>query len=204
MDLTKRIIDCFCLNANHEEELIKQLTPYIDGLNKLSEELGYKNGLIYHNDTDWSYVNTEIQNGLQFYFKLDASNLKNPFDNSVYYGNLITIYYVVRSPFNEWDTYQYEIAYIMSGKKHQKIIPIVNKLQFEMVDSFRFQTSNMKFTPAYKRGWILSDEKPNELKIHESISLEDFMDNIHHEIDRVDSFLKLLKNINAKIKLLSI
>ena len=209
----EQIIRQFSLNDAHTEALTKEFEPYYTELVKLSHSLGCNEINQYNLDennhnTEWSTFNRDVdQKNLQFAFEVKSGNFFDPSNKKWAFRNLISVSYILRSECNENfnDNYKYDIAFFITDEKNSHLKCFVNKMEFDLLSTLRFQAINLQIRPAYKAvdSYLNMKECKSDL-LHLSETPEEFILDLENEINRLEDFKKLLKTIKAKIKLLNI
>lgn len=209
----EKIIRQFSLNDAHTEALTKEFTPYYDELVKLSHSLGCNEVIQYNFDennhnSEWSTFNSDVDTkNLQFAFEVKSGNFFDPSTKKWAFRNLISVSYILRSECNENynDNYKYDIAFFITDEKNSHLKCFVNKMEFDLHSTLRFQAINLQIRPAYKAvdSYLNMKECKSDL-LHLSETPEEFISDLENEINRLEDFKKLLKTIKAKIKLLNI
>lgn len=207
----EKIIRQFSLNDAHTEALIKEFEPYYTELVKLSHSLGCNEVIQYNFDEhnpEWSTFNSDVNTkNLQFAFEVKSGNFLDPSIKKWAFRNLISVSYILRSECNENynDNYKYDIAFFITDEKNSHLKCFVNKMEFNLLSSLRFQAINLQIKPAYKAiDSYLNMIEANCDKLHLAETPEEFISDLENEINRLEDFKKLLKTIKAKIKLLNI
>ena len=207
----EKIIRQFSLNDAHTEALTKEFEPYYTELVKLSHSLGCNEVIQYNfdeNNPEWSTFNRDIDTkNLQFAFEVKSSNFLDPLTKKWAFRNLISVSYILRSECNENynDNYKYDIAFFITDEKNSHLKCFVNKMEFNLLSSLRFQAINLQIKPAYKAvDSYLNMIEADCDKLHLAETPEEFISDLENEINRLEDFKKLLKTIKAKIKLLNI
>lgn len=207
----EKIIRQFSLNDAHTEALTKEFEPYYTELVKLSHSLGCNEVIQYNFDEhnpEWSTFNSDVDTkNLQFAFEVKSGNFFDPSTKKWAFRNLISVSYILRSECNENynDNYKYDIAFFITNEKNSHLKCFVNKMEFNLLSSLRFQAINLQIKPAYKAvdSYLNMKECKSDL-LHLSETPEEFISDLENEINRLEDFKKLLKTIKAKIKLLNI
>ena len=209
----EKIIRQFSLNDAHTEALTKEFEPYYTELVKLSHSLGCNEVIQYNFDennhnSEWSTFNSDVNTkNLQFAFEVKSGNFLDPSTKKWAFRNLISVSYILRSECNENynDNYKYDIAFFITDEKNSHLKCFVNKMEFNLLSSLRFQAINLQIKPAYKAvDSYLNMIEANCDKLHLAENPEEFISDLENEINRLEDFKKLLKTIKAKIKLLNI
>lgn len=207
----EKIIRQFSLNDAHTEALTKEFEPYYTELVKLSHSLGCNEVIQYNFDEhnpEWSTFNRDVDTkNLQFAFEVKSGNFLDPSTKKWAFRNLISVSYILRSECNENynDNYKYDIAFFITDEKNSHLKCFVNKMEFNLLSSLRFQAINLQIKPAYKAvDSYLNMIEANCDKLHLAETPEEFISDLENEINRLEDFKKLLKTIKAKIKLLNI
>lgn len=207
----EKIIRQFSLNDAHAEALTKEFEPYYTELVKLSHSLGCNEVIQYNFDEhnpEWSTFNRDVDTkNLQFAFEVKSGNFLDPSTKKWAFRNLISVSYILRSECNENynDNYKYDIAFFITDEKNSHLKCFVNKMEFNLLSSLRFQAINLQIKPAYKAvDSYLNMIEANCDKLHLAETPEEFISDLENEINRLEDFKKLLKTIKAKIKLLNI
>lgn len=207
----EKIIRQFSLNDAHTEALIKEFEPYYTELVKLSHSLGCNEVIQYNFDEhnpEWSTFNRDVDTkNLQFAFEVKSGNFLDPSTKKWAFRNLISVSYILRSECNENynDNYKYDIAFFITDEKNSHLKCFVNKMEFNLLSSLRFQAINLQIKPAYKAiDSYLNMIEANCDKLHLAETPGEFISDLENEINRLEDFKKLLKTIKAKIKLLNI
>ena len=207
----EKIIRQFSLNDAHTETLTKEFEPYYTELVKLSHSLGCNEVIQYNfdeNNPEWSTFNSDVDTkNLQFAFEVKSGNFFDPSTKKWAFRNLISVSYILRSECNENynDNYKYDIAFFITNEKNSHLKCFVNKMEFNLLSTLRFQAINLQIRPAYKAvdSYLNMKECKSDL-LHLSETPEEFISDLENEINRLEDFKKLLKIIKAKIKLLNI
>ena len=207
----ERIIRQFSLNDAHTEALTKEFEPYYTELVKLSHSLGCNEVIQYNfdeNNPEWSTFNSDIDTkNLQFAFEVKSGNFLDPSTKKWAFRNLISVSYILRSECNENfnDNYKYDIAFFITDEKNSSLKCFVNKMEFDLHSTLRFQAINLQIRPAYKAvdSYLNMKECKSDL-LHLAENPAEFIADLENEINRLEDFKKLLKTIKAKIKLLNI
>lgn len=207
----EKIIRQFSLNDAHTEALTKEFEPYYTELVKLSHSLGCNEVIQYNFDEhnpEWSTFNSDVDTkNLQFAFEVKSGNFFDPSTKKWAFRNLISVSYILRSECNENynDNYKYDIAFFITDEKNSHLKCFVNKMEFELHSSLRFQAINLQIKPAYKAvNSYLNMIEADCDKLHLAENPAEFITDLENEINRLEDFKKLLKIIKAKIKLLNI
>ena len=207
----EKIIRQFSLNDAHTEALTKEFEPYYTELVKLSHSLGCNEVIQYNFDEhnpEWSTFNSDVDTkNLQFAFEVKSGNFFDPSTKKWAFRNLISVSYILRSECNENynDNYKYDIAFFITDEKNSHLKCFVNKMEFELHSSLRFQAINLQIKPAYKAvDSYLNMIEADCDKLHLAENPAEFITDLENEINRLEDFKKLLKIIKAKIKLLNI
>ena len=207
----EKIIRQFSLNDVHTEALTKEFEPYYTELVKLSHSLGCNEVIQYNFDEhnpEWSTFNSDVDTkNLQFAFEVKSGNFLDPSTKKWSFRNLISVSYILRSECNEnyTDTYKYDIAFFITNEKNSHLKCFVNKMEFNLLSSLRFQAINLQIKPAYKAvNSYLNMIEADCDKLHLAENPAEFISDLENEINRLEDFKKLLKTIKAKIKLLNI
>ena len=209
----EKIIRQFSLNDAHTEALTKEFEPYYTELVKLSHSLGCNEINQYNFDennhnSEWSTFNSDVDTkNLQFAFEVKSGNFFDPSTKKWAFRNLISVSYILRSECNENynDNYKYDIAFFITNEKNSHLKCFVNKMEFDLHSSLRFQVINLQIKPAYKAvNSYLNMIEADCDKLHLAETPEEFISDLENEINRLEYFKKLLKIIKAKIKLLNI
>lgn len=207
----EKIIRQFSLNDAHTEALTKEFEPYYTELVKLSHSLGCNEVIQYNfneNNPKWSTFNSDVDTkNLQFAFEVKSGNFFDPSTKKWAFRNLISVSYILRSECNENynDNYKYDIAFFITDEKNSHLKCFVNKMEFNLLSSLRFQAINLQIKPAYKAvNSYLNMIEADCDKLHLAETPEEFISDLENEINRLEDFKKLLKTIKAKIKLLNI
>ena len=209
----EKIIRQFSLNDAHTETLVKEFEPYYTELVKLSHSLGCNEINQYNFDennhnSEWSTFNSDVDTkNLQFAFEVKSGNFFDPSTKKWAFRNLISISYILRSECNENynDNYKYDIAFFITNEKNSHLKCFVNKMEFDLHSSLRFQAINLQIKPAYKAvNSYLNMIEADCDKLHLAENPAEFITDLDNEINRLEDFKKLLKTIKAKIKLLNI
>lgn len=207
----EKIIRQFSLNDAHTEALTKEFEPYYTELVKLSHSLGCNEVIQYNFDEhnpEWSTFNRDVDTkNLQFAFEVKSGNFLDPSTKKWAFRNLISVSYILRSECNENynDNYKYDIAFFITDEKNSHLKCFVNKMEFNLLSSLRFQAINLQIKPAYKAvNSYLNMIEADCDKLHLAETPEEFISDLENEINRLEDFKKLLKTIKAKIKLLNI
>lgn len=207
----EKIIRQFSLNDAHTEALTKEFEPYYTELVKLSHSLGCNEVIQYNFDEhnpEWSTFNRDVDTkNLQFAFEVKSGNFLDPSTKKWSFRNLISVSYILRSECNENynDNYKYDIAFFITNEKNSHLKCFVNKMEFNLLSSLRFQAINLQIKPAYKAvNSYLNMIEADCDKLHLAETPEEFISDLENEINRLEDFKKLLKTIKAKIKLLNI
>lgn len=207
----EKIIRQFSLNDAHTEALTKEFESYYTELVKLSHSLGCNEVIQYNFDEhnpEWSTFNRDVDTkNLQFAFEVKSGNFLDPSTKKWAFRNLISVSYILRSECNENynDNYKYDIAFFITDEKNSHLKCFVNKMEFNLLSSLRFQAINLQIKPAYKAiDSYLNMIEANCDKLHLSETPGEFISDLENEINRLEDFKKLLKTIKAKIKLLNI
>lgn len=207
----EKIIRQFSLNDAHTEALTKEFEPYYTELVKLSHSLGCNEVIQYNFDEhnpEWSTFNRDVDTkNLQFAFEVKSGNFLDPSTKKWAFRNLISVSYILRSECNENynDNYKYDIAFFITNEKNSHLKCFVNKMEFNLLSSLRFQAINLQIKPAYKAvNSYLNMIEADCDKLHLAETPEEFISDLENEINRLEDFKKLLKTIKAKIKLLNI
>ena len=207
----EKIIRQFSLNDAHTEALTKEFESYYTELVKLSHSLGCNEVIQYNFDEhnpEWSTFNRDVDTkNLQFAFEVKSGNFLDPSTKKWAFRNLISVSYILRSECNENynDNYKYDIAFFITDEKNSHLKCFVNKMEFNLLSSLRFQAINLQIKPAYKAiDSYLNMIEANCDKLHLAETPEEFISDLENEINRLEDFKKLLKTIKAKIKLLNI
>ena len=209
----EKIIRQFSLNYAHTEALTKEFEPYYTELVKLSHSLGCNEINQYNFDennhnSEWSTFNSDVDTkNLQFAFEVKSGNFFDPSTKKWAFRNLISVSYILRSECNENfnDNYKYDIAFFITNEKNSHLKCFVNKMEFNLLSSLRFQAINLQIKPAYKAvdSYSYMIEADCD-KLHLAENPAEFITDLENEINRLEDFKKLLKTIKAKIKLLNI
>ena len=207
----EKIIRQFSLNDAHTEALTKEFEPYYTELVKLSHSLGCNEVIQYNFDEhnpEWSTFNSDVDTkNLQFAFEVKSGNFFDPSTKKWAFRNLISVSYILRSECNENynDNYKYDIAFFITDEKNSHLKCFVNKMEFDLLSSLRFQTINLQIKPAYKAvdSYLNMIDCKSDL-LHLAENTAEFITDLENEINRLEDFKKLLKTIKAKIKLLNI
>lgn len=207
----EKIIRQFSLNDAHTEALTKEFEPYYTELVKLSHSLGCNEVIQYNFDEhnpEWSTFNSDVDTkNLQFAFEVKSGNFFDPSTKKWAFRNLISVSYILRSECNENynDNYKYDIAFFITDEKNSHLKCFVNKMEFDLHSSLRFQAINLQIKPAYKAvDSYLNMIEADCDKLHLAENPAEFITDLENEINRLEDFKKLLKIIKAKIKLLNI
>lgn len=207
----EKIIRQFSLNDAHTEALTKEFEPYYTELVKLSHSLGCNEVIQYNFDEhnpEWSTFNRDVDTkNLQFAFEVKSGNFLDSSTKKWAFRNLISVSYILRSECNENynDNYKYDIAFFITDEKNSHLKCFVNKMEFNLLSSLRFQAINLQIRPAYKAvDSYLNMIEANCDKLHLVETPGEFISDLENEINRLEDFKKLLKTIKAKIKLLNI
>lgn len=207
----EKIIRQFSLNDAHTEALTKEFEPYYTELVKLSHSLGCNEVIQYNFDEhnpEWSTFNRDVDTkNLQFAFEVKSGNFLDSSTKKWAFRNLISVSYILRSECNENynDNYKYDIAFFITDEKNSHLKCFVNKMEFNLLSSLRFQAINLQIRPAYKAvDSYLNMIEANCDKLHLAETPGEFISDLENEINRLEDFKKLLKTIKAKIKLLNI
>lgn len=207
----EKIIRQFSLNDAHTEALTKEFEPYYTELVKLSHSLGCNEVIQYNFDEhnpEWSTFNSDVDTkNLQFAFEVKSGNFLDPSTKKWSFRNLISVSYILRSECNENynDNYKYDIAFFITNEKNSHLKCFVNKMEFNLLSSLRFQAINLQIKPAYKAvNSYLNMLEADCDKLHLAENPAEFITDLENEINRLEDFKKLLKTIKAKIKLLNI
>ena len=209
----EKIIRQFSLNDAHTEALTKEFEPYYTELVKLSHSLGCNEINQYNFDennhnSEWSTFNSDVDTkNLQFAFEVKSGNFFDPSTKKWAFRNLISVSYILRSECNENynDNYKYDIAFFITNEKNSHLKCFVNKMEFDLHSSLRFQVINLQIKPAYKAvNSYLNMIEADCDKLHLAENPAEFITDLENEINRLEDFKKLLKTIKAKIKLLNI
>lgn len=207
----EKIIRQFSLNDAHTEALTKEFEPYYTELVKLSHSLGCNEVIQYNfdeNNPEWSSFNHDVDTkNLQFAFEVKSGNFFDPYTKKWAFRNLISVSYILRSECNENfnDNYKYDIAFFITDEKNSHLKCFVNKMEFDLHSTLRFQAINLQIRPAYKAiDSYLNMKEADCDKLHLSETPGEFISDLENEINRLEDFKKLLKIIKAKIKLLNI
>lgn len=209
----EKIIRQFSLNDAHTEALTKEFEPYYTELVKLSRSLGCNEINQYNFDdnnhnSEWSTFNSDVDTkNLQFAFEVKSGNFFDPSTKKWAFRNLISVSYILRSECNENfnDNYKYDIAFFITNEKNSHLKCFVNKMEFNLLSSLRFQAVNLQIKPAYKAvNSYLNMIEADCDKLHLAENPAEFITDLENEINRLEDFKKLLKTIKAKIKLLNI
>lgn len=209
----EQIIRQFSLNDAHTKTLTKEFEPYYTELVKLSHSLGCNEINQYNFDennhnSEWSTFNSDVDTkNLQFAFEVKSGNFFNPSTKKWAFRNLISVSYILRSECNENynDNYKYDIAFFITDEKNSSLKCFVNKMEFDLHSSLRFQAINLQIKPAYKAvDSYLNMKEADCDKLHQAENPAEFIADLENEINRLEDFKKLLKTIKAKIKLLNI
>lgn len=207
----EKIIRQFSLNDAHTEALTKEFEPYYTELVKLSHSLGCNEVIQYNfneHNPEWSTFNRDVDTkNLQFAFEVKSGNFLDPSTKKWAFRNLISVSYILRSECNENynDNYKYDIAFFITDEKNSHLKCFVNKMEFNLLSSLRFQAINLQIKPAYKAvNSYLNMIEADCDKLHLAETPEEFISDLENEINRLEDFKKLLKTIKAKIKLLNI
>lgn len=207
----EKIIRQFSLNDAHTEALTKEFEPYYTELVKLSHSLGCNEVIQYNFDEhnpEWSTFNRDVDTkNLQFAFEVKSGNFLDPSTKKWAFRNLISVSYILRSECNENfnDNYKYDIAFFITDEKNSHLKCFVNKMEFNLLSSLRFQAINLQIKPAYKAvDSYLNMIEANCDKLHLAETPGEFISDLENEINRLEDFKKLLKTIKTKIKLLNI
>lgn len=213
MLIPEKIIRQFSLNYAHTEALTKEFEPYYTELVKLSHSLGCNEINQYNFDennhnSEWSTFNSDVDTkNLQFAFEVKSGNFFDPSTKKWAFRNLISVSYILRSECNENfnDNYKYDIAFFITNEKNSHLKCFVNKMEFNLLSSLRFQAINLQIKPAYKAvdSYSYMIEADCD-KLHLAENPAEFITDLENEINRLEDFKKLLKTIKAKIKLLNI
>lgn len=209
----EKIIRQFSLNDAHTEALTNEFEPYYTELVKLSHSLGCNEINQYNFDennhnSEWSTFNSDVNTkNLQFAFEVKSGNFLDPSTKKWAFRNLISVSYILRSECNENynDNYKYDIAFFITDEKNSHLKCFVNKMEFNLLSSLRFQAINLQIRPAYKAidSYLNMKDCKSDL-LHLSETPGEFISDLENEINRLEDFKKLLKTIKAKIKLLNI
>ena len=209
----EKIIRQFSLNDAHTEALTKEFEPYYTELVKLSHSLGCNEVIQYNFDennhnSEWSTFNSDVDTkNLQFAFEVKSGNFFDPSTKKWAFRNLISVSYILRSECNENynDNYKYDIAFFITNEKNSHLKCFVNKMEFNLLSSLRFQAINLQIKPAYKavNSYLNMIDCKSDL-LHLAENPAEFISDLENEINRLEDFKKLLKTIKAKIKLLNI
>lgn len=207
----EKIIRQFSLNDAHTEALTKEFEPYYTELVKLSHSLGCNEVIQYNFDEhnpEWSTFNSDVDTkNLQFAFEVKSGNFFDPSTKKWAFRNLISVSYILRSECNENynDNYKYDIAFFITNEKNSHLKCFVNKMEFNLLSSLRFQAINLQIKPAYKavNSYLNMIDCKSDL-LHLAENPAEFISDLENEINRLEDFKKLLKIIKAKIKLLNI
>ena len=207
----EKIIRQFSLNDAHTEALTKEFEPYYTELVKLSHSLGCNEVIQYNFDEhnpEWSTFNRDVDTkNLQFVFEVKSGNFLDPSTKKWAFRNLISVSYILRSECNENynDNYKYDIAFFITDEKNSHLKCFVNKMEFDILSSLRFQTINLQIRPAYKAvdSYLNMIDCKSDL-LHLAENPVEFISDLENEINRLEDFKKLLKTIKTKIKLLNI
>ena len=209
----EKIIRQFSLNDAHTEALTKEFEPYYTELVKLSHSLGCNEVIQYNFDennhnSEWSTFNSDVDTkNLQFAFEVKSGNFLDPSTKKWAFRNLISVSYILRSECNENfnDNYKYAIAFFITNEKNSHLKCFVNKMEFDLHSTLRFQAINLQIRPAYKAvdSYLNMKECKSDL-LHLSETPGEFISDLENEINRLEDYKKLLKTIKAKIKLLNI
>ena len=209
----EKIIRQFSLNDAHTEALTKEFEPYYTELVKLSHSLGCNEINQYNFDennhnSEWSTFNSDVDTkNLQFAFEVKSGNFFDPSTKKWAFRNLISVSYILRSECNENynDNYKYDIAFFITNEKNSQLKCFINKMEFNLLSSLRFQAINLQIKPAYKAvNSYLNMIEADCDKLHLAENPAEFITDLENEINRLEDFKKLLKIIKAKIKLLNI
>lgn len=207
----EQIIRQFYLNDAHREALTKEFELYYDELVKLSHSLGCNEVIQYNfneNNPVWSTFNRDVDTkNLQFAFEVKSGNFLDPSTKKWAFRNLISVSYILRSECNENfnDNYKYDIAFFITDEKNSHLKCFVNKMEFDLHSTLRFQAINLQIRPAYKAvDSYLNMKEADCDKLHQAENPAEFIADLENEINRLEDFKKLLKTIKAKIKLLNI
>lgn len=207
----EKIIRQFSLNNAHTEALTKEFEPYYTELVKLSHSLGCNEVIQYNfdeNNPEWSTFNSDVDTkNLQFAFEVKSGNFFDPSTKKWAFRNLIFVSYILRSECNENynDNYKYDIAFFITDEKNSSLKCFVNKMEFDLHSTLRFQAINLQIRPAYKAvDSYLNMKECKSDKLHLAENPAEFISDLENEINRLEDFKKLLKTIKAKIKLLNI
>lgn len=207
----EKIIRQFSLNDAHTEALTKEFEPYYTELVKLSHSLGCNEVIQYNfneNNPEWSTFNRDVDTkNLQFAFEVKSGNFFDPSTKKWAFRNLISVSYILRSECNENynDNYKYDIAFFITDEKNSHLKCFVNKMEFDLHSTLRFQAINLQIRPAYKAvDSYLNMKEADCDKLHQAENPAEFIADLENEINRLEDFKKLLKTIKAKIKLLNI
>ena len=209
----EKIIRQFSLNDAHTEALTKEFEPYYDELVKLSHSLGCNEINQYNFDennhnSEWSTFNSDVDTkNLQFAFEVKSGNFFDPSIKKWAFRNLISVSYILRSECNENfnDNYKYDIAFFITNEKNSHLKCFINKMEFNLLSSLRFQVINLQIKPAYKAvNSYLNMIEADCDKLHLAENPAEFITDLENEINRLEDFKKLLKTIKTKIKLLNI
>lgn len=209
----EQIIRQFYLNDAHTEALTKEFEPYYNELVKLSHSLGCNEINQYNFDennhnSEWSIFNSDVdQKNLQFAFEVKSGNFLDPSTKKWAFRNLISVSYILRSECNENfnDNYKYDIAFFITDEKNSHLKCFVNKMEFDLHSTLRFQAINLQIRPTYKAvDSYLNMKEADCDKLHNVENPAEFIADLENEINRLEDFKKLLKTIKAKIKLLNI
>ena len=207
----EKIIRQFSLNDAHTEALTKEFEPYYTELVKLSHSLGCNEVIQYNFDEhnpEWSTFNSDVDTkNLQFAFEVKSGNFLDPSTKKWSFRNLISVSYILRSECNENynDNYKYDIAFFITNEKNSHLKCFVNKMEFNLLSSLRFQAINLQIKPAYKAvNSYLNMLEADCDKLHLAENPAEFITDLENEINRLEDFKKLLKTIKANIKLLNI
>lgn len=207
----EKIIRQFSLNDAHTEALTKEFEPYYTELVKLSHSLGCNEVIQYNfneHNPEWSTFNRDVDTkNLQFAFEVKSGNFLDPSTKKWAFRNLISVSYILRSECNENynDNYKYDIAFFITDEKNSSLKCFVNKMEFDLYSSLRFQAINLQIRPAYKAvDSYLNMIEANCDKLHLAETPGEFISDLENEINRLEDFKKLLKTIKTKIKLLNI
>ena len=207
----EKIIRQFSLNDAHTEALTKEFEPYYTELVKLSHSLGCNEVIQYNFDEhnpEWSTFNSDVDTkNLQFAFEVKSGNFFDPSTKKWAFRNLISVSYILRSECNENynDNYKYDISFFITNEKNSHLKCFVNKMEFNLLSSLRFQAINLQIKPAYKavNSYLNMIDCKSDL-LHLAENPAEFISDLENEINRLEDFKKLLKIIKAKIKLLNI
>ena len=209
----EKIIRQFSLNDAHTEALTKEFEPYYTEHVKLSRslccnEINQYNFDENNHNSEWSTFNSDVDTkNLQFAFEVKSGNFFDPSTKKWAFRNLISVSYILRSECNENynDNYKYDIAFFITNEKNSHLKCFVNKMEFNLLSSLRFQAINLQIKPAYKAvNSYLNMIEADCDKLHLAENPAEFISDLENEINRLEDFKKLLKTIKATIKLLNI